>query len=234
VLSLFYRVGKLYNFLARLDVYPVLPATLLAVSLFAGRVYLSGRLSYAFLVWNLFLAWIPYLFSLWAVSLYRSRPGRWWSLLIPGALWLLFFPNAPYILTDFFHLRARQPIPIWYDVGMLAVFAWAGLFLAIFSLRSMQVVVKALLGSLASWLFVLGSLGLGGLGVYIGRFLRWNSWDLLLQPQQVLADVAAQLANPRNHPGAFGVTLLFAAFLFVCYLTLTPLRSVSNWDTPVS
>lgn len=232
--SLFYRAGKLYDFLARLGVYPVLPATLLAVSLFAGRVYLSGRLTYIFLVWNLFLAWIPYLFSLWAVSLYRSHPGRWWYLLIPGALWLLFFPNAPYILTDFFHLKTRLPIPVWYDVGMLSVFAWSGLFLAIFSLRSMQVVVKALLGSLASWLFVLGSLGLGGLGVYIGRFLRWNSWDLLLRPHHVLSDVVVQLANPRTHPGAFGVTLLFAAFLFVCYLTLTPPRSVPNLDTPLS
>ena len=110
--SLFYRAGKLYDFLARLGVYPVLPATLLAVSLFAGRVYLSGRLTYIFLVWNLFLAWIPYLFSLWAVSLYQSHPGRWWYLLIPGALWLLFFPNAPYILTDFFHLKTRLPIPV--------------------------------------------------------------------------------------------------------------------------
>jgi uncharacterized membrane protein len=234
VLSLFYRVGRVYDFLTRLAVYPLLPATLLALGLFAGRVYLSGHLTYAFLVWNLFLAWIPYLFSLWVVSLHRTHPGHWWYVLIPGSLWLLFFPNAPYILTDFFHFRTRLPIPVWYDVGMLSAFAWTGLFLAIFSLRNMQSVVRDLLGPLVSWLFVLGSLGLGGLGVYIGRFLRWNSWDLVVQPYHVLSDVLTQLASPRSHPGAFGVTLLFAAFLLVCYLTLTPLRSIPNLDSSLS
>jgi uncharacterized membrane protein len=108
---------------------------------------------------------------------------------------------------------------------MLTVFAWTGLFLAVFSLRTMQTLVKSYLGAAASWLFVLGSLGLGGLGVYIGRFLRWNSWDLLLQPRSVLADVVIRLADPLNHPRTIGVTLLFAAFLLVCYLTFTIIPS---------
>jgi hypothetical protein len=69
---------------------------------------------------------------------------------------------------DFFHLRARAPIPIWYDTGMLLVFAWTGLFLGIFSLRAMQTLVKNFVGWIASWLFVASSLGLGGLGIYKG------------------------------------------------------------------
>lgn len=186
-----------------------------------AELSLRHTLIYSFLIWNLFLAWIPYLCSLWAAHLHQRHPDRWWYLLMPGVLWLLFFPNAPYILTDFLHLRARAPIPIWYDIGMLSVFAWTGLFLAVYSLYTMQTLVRAFLASVASWLFVLGSLGLGGLGVYIGRFLRWNSWDLLVQPHSVLTDVAIRLANPGSYPGTLGVTLLFAAFLLVCYLTLT-------------
>jgi uncharacterized membrane protein len=108
---------------------------------------------------------------------------------------------------------------------MLTVFAWTGLFLAVFSLRTMQTLVKSFLGAVASWLFVLASLGLGGLGVYIGRFLRWNSWDLLLHPRHVLADIIIRLADPLNHPGTLGVTFLFGAFLLVCYLTFTTIPS---------
>lgn len=182
---------------------------------------ISHTLTYAFLVWNLILAWVPYVASLWAAYLHQRYPRHWWYLLIPGALWLGFFPNAPYIVTDFLHLRERAPIPLWYDTGMLTVFAWTGLLLAVFSLRPMQTLVKSFLGSIAGWLFVLGSLGLGGLGIYIGRFLRWNSWDLLLHPRSVFADIAIRLADPWSHPGTLGVTFLFAAFLLVCYMTFS-------------
>ena len=216
-----HRVRQLHCFLAGQALYPMLLSSALAVGLFAGRVYLSRTLTFAFLVWNLFLAWIPYLSSLWAAHRRRRHPRRWWSLLIPSLLWLIFFPNAPYIITDFLHLRARAPIPLWYDIGMLAAFAWTGLFLAVFSLRTMQTLVKSFVGSVMGWLFALMSLGLGGLGIYVGRFLRWNSWDLLFQPRDVLTDVAVRLANPWDHPRTFGVTLLFAAFLLICYLTFT-------------
>jgi uncharacterized membrane protein len=225
----FHRLRRFHHFLAHQALYPLVFSSLLAVGLFAGRVYLalssaqpytSHPLMYINLVWNLFLAWVPYLASLWAAGLYQRHPRRWPNLLIPGAVWLVFFPNAPYIVTDFMYLEVRPPIPIWYDVVLLSVFAWTGLFLAIFSLRTMQTLVRSFLGSLASWLFVLGSLGLGGLGIYMGRYLRWNSWDLFFQPRDVLADVAVQLANPWDYPRMLGVTLIFAAFLLVCYLTL--------------
>jgi uncharacterized membrane protein len=174
-----------------------------------------------FLVWNLFLAWLPYLGSLWTTYLYRRQSRRWWSLLLPSLLWLIFFPNAPYLVTDLLHLQSRAPVPIWYDLGLLSTFAWAGLFLAIFSLRTMQMLVKTLAGSLTSWLFVASVLGLSGLGIYLGRFLNWNSWDLFFHPFDVLSDVAIRLAHPLSHLQTFGVTFLFAAFLLVCYLTIT-------------
>jgi uncharacterized membrane protein len=215
-----------HRFLARQSLYPIGLSSLLAISLFAGRVYRSYTATYAFLVWNLFLAWIPYLISLWADHCHRRYRRRWECLVIPGVLWLVFFPNAPYIITDFWHLRERAPIPLWYDVGLLSVFAWTGLFLAVFSLRTMHRLVRHHVGPILSWLFVTVVLGLGGLGVYMGRFLRWNSWDLLLRPRVVLSDVAIRLTDPWNHPRTFGVTFLFAAILFVSYLTLTSRESI--------
>ena len=215
-----------HRFLARHSLYPILLSSLLAISLSAGRVYRSHTATYVFLVWNLFLAWIPYLISLWAGHCHRRQPRRWGYLVIPGMLWLVFFPNAPYIITDFWHLRERAPIPLWYDVGLLSVFAWTGLFLAVFSLRTMHRLVRHHVGPVLSWLFVTIVLGLGGLGVYMGRFLRWNSWDLLLRPRVVLSDVAIRLTDPWNHPRTFGVTFLFAAILFISYLTLTSRESI--------
>jgi uncharacterized membrane protein len=205
---------------------PVLLASLLALSLFAARVYRSQEITYRFLVWNLILAWIPFLSSLWADHLDRRHPRRWWLLLLPGLAWLAFFPNAPYIVTDFWHLQARPPVPLWYDIGMLATFALTGLFLAVFSLRIIHDLVRKYLGSILGWLFAGTVVGLGGLGIYLGRFLRWNSWDLLLHPQGVLTDVTTRLADPLAHPQALGVTCLFAAILFICYVALAPREPV--------
>jgi uncharacterized membrane protein len=212
---------QLHHSFVRQALYPVLSSTLLACGLLGVRIYWGGVWwTFLFLAWNLFLAWIPFLLSLWTAYIYQRQPQRWAYLLILALVWLAFFPNAPYIVTDFLHLQPRPPIPIWYDIGLLTTFAWAGLFLAVFSLRTMQTLVKACIGSLASWLFVAGVIGLSGLGIYLGRFLHWNSWDLLFHPRAVLADVVIHLTNPLHHLTTFGVTLLFGLFLLVCYLTI--------------
>jgi uncharacterized membrane protein len=214
-------IRQFHHFAMRQGLYPVVLSTLLAGGLFAGRVYLSSSLIFIGLVWNLFLAWIPYLVSLGISLTNPGRPWRWGYLFSLGLVWLAFFPNAPYIVTDFLHLESRPPIPIWYDIAFLSTFAWSGLFLGVFSLRTMQSLVRELAGQLAGWLFVLGVIGLSGLGIYLGRFLGWNSWDLLFHPRAIVADVTVRLANPLQHPGTFGVTLIFALFLLVCYLTVT-------------
>lgn len=201
--------------------YPLVLSSFLACLLFAGRVYFSHRWTYAFLVWNLFLAWIPYALSLASRLWHRRFPRAWWLLFPLGALWLIFLPNAPYIMTDWWHLDERAPVPTWYDIGMLAMFAWSGLFLGIASLKQMQKIVRAYLGRLIGWLFVFAAIGASGLGIYLGRFLRWNSWDLFLQPGEILLDIVERFTHPRQNPSAVGFTVLFATFMFVCYITFT-------------
>ncbi|MBN1488226.1 MAG: DUF1361 domain-containing protein [Anaerolineae bacterium] len=208
-------------FLAGQGVYPAVLCTALCLGLFAARAYMTHTWTFYFLLWNLFLAWVPYLGSLWAMRLHKKHPKWWWALLIPGMLCIAFFPNAPYIITDFLHLAHRPPIPLWYDIGLITSFAWTGIVLAIYALRIMQEIVKNLTNPVISWAFALMIVALSGLGIYLGRFLRWNSWDLVVQPKAVLYDIAIRLRHPLGNLQTVGVTLLFSTLLFTCYLALT-------------
>jgi uncharacterized membrane protein len=200
--------------------YPITLSSLLAICIYAGRVIFSWNwVIYRNLVWNLILAWLPYLFSLLTVWLYQAKPGNWWRLLIPSGLWLIFFPNAPYIITDFFHLVARPPVPLWYDIVLLVAFTWTGRVLGLTSLRAIHLIVDNYLGRFLGWCFATFSLALGGLGIYLGRFARWNSWDLLQQPKQILKDIIMPLINPLSNMRFFGFILIFTALLVVCYIT---------------
>ncbi len=208
-----HRVLRLRSF------YPLLLATALAGALLLGRMRLSGTSTYIFLFWNIFLAWVPYLVSLAMVVLHQQAPLRRWTLALLGAIWFCFLPNAPYLITDLMHLRHNAEAPLIYDVGMLVSVAWTGTFLAVASLRMVQTLVRQAYGAVVSWLFVLTVIGFSGFGIYLGRVLRWNSWDVLMNPRAVLADVLPRAANPLAHPELPGITIIFAAIFLICYST---------------
>ena len=208
------------QFLAGQSFYPLALSTLLGFAFLAGRVYLTRHLTFSFLLWNLFLAWIPYLASLGVLALYQRGRNR--LALIPAAVWLIFLPNAPYMLTDLLHLVERLPVPLWYDIGLLTTFVLSGLCLAFASLRTMQAVVQQSVGAAAGWLFALAAVSLCGFGIYLGRFMNFNSWDVLTQPDDVALVIAQRMLNP--HPQTYGVTLMFAAIVFVFYLVFMSAR----------
>jgi uncharacterized membrane protein len=190
-------------------------ASALGVGLVVLRFAWTGELRYANLVWNLVLAWVPLVLAL--VVYDRARRGaRGLSLVVPAAIWLAFLPNAPYLLTDFMLLRDIHGMPVWFDVALLTTFAWTGLLLGFVSVYLVQRATGRLLGSAAGWSTAVAALGLSGLGIYLGRYLRWNSWDLLVQPGSVAGDVLEQLASPR----LVGMSLVMATFLVVAYAML--------------
>lgn len=188
----------------------------LAVAIWFVRFVYSGSISFIFLLWNLFLAWLPVLFALLARRRQASRMGRW----LWGGLWLLFFPNAPYLLTDLLHLGQLGRVPIWYDLIMLIAFALAGLFLGFASLFWLHDLVSKTWNQFAGWLFVLVVLGLSSFGVYIGRFLRWNSWDLLLNPTILLRDLADHLLVRSQFLETAVVTVLLTAVFVGSYFII--------------
>ena len=183
-----------------------------SLALFAARFLYSGQITYIFLLWNLFLAWMPLVFA-WLAVTWRKWPPL---ALLAAFLWLLFFPNAPYLVTDLMHLRPIAPVPLWYDLIMLLDFALLGLFLAFVSLSMMQDLVSDRFGAFSGWTFAIAVLGISGLGIYIGRFLRWNSWDLLTRPLPLLADLAQALPTLRTAV----LTTLLSALLLLAYAVL--------------
>lgn len=203
--------------------------SLLSTSMLACRLFQSRSPVFVFLVWNLMLAWVPFLAS--AAAARRMRRGRLGLIgLLLLALWLLFFPNAPYLLTDFVHLRPRRLIPLWYDIGLLGAFAWTGMLLAVGSLHQVHQIVRTIHGPWAGWLTVATASLLAGAGVFVGRFLRWNSWDLITRPAELASDVAARFAGSETYAQAWGVTLVFGALLFAVYATWNAKRAV--WPAP--
>lgn len=193
-------------------------ASLVCIALIAARSWYSRTYHYWFLLWNLALAWVPFVFAAIAFSLAAARRAVLWVLVVLAAgVWLAFFPNAPYILTDFLHLGSMGDIvPGWYDVLMLYWFAWTGLMLGIVSLYLMHEIVARGLGAVAGWVFVVLVAGLGSLGIYLGRFLRWNSWDLVRRPGPLADELLGRFTDPASQPRLLGFTAIFALlFLFI-------------------
>ena len=204
---------------ARLTLLFALAASVaLSILLVVGRVLMTGRFTFLFLVWNLFLALIP--FALSSFLGLAPRPMQTRLLLPVGLMWLLFSPNAPYLVTDLFHLDARPGVPLWYDLALILSCAWNGLMLAYASLSDMQRLVQQRLGPEPGWAFATLALLLSSFGIYLGRYLRFNSWDVLANPLTLFFDIVNRVLHPFSFPGTWGVTLVFGVFLLIGYGTV--------------
>jgi uncharacterized membrane protein len=200
----------------------LLVASVICVALALFRLTRSDSLNYRFLVWNLILAWIPFLFAAVAyASAITRKPVMYFVIFGCAIAWLVFFPNAPYILTDFQHLTVLDSqVPVWFDVILLIWFAWTGLLLGIISLYLMQEIVNRWFNPATGWLFAIIVIALSSFGIYLGRFGRWNSWDLWQNPTAVLRDVYDVARHPRANISTIGFTLIFTLFFLFIYVAI--------------
>lgn len=193
-----------------------------SILLVSARILKSGELLYISLIWNLFLAWIPYGISVFV----KARPAWFRTKLAfaaAAAAWLLFFPNAPYIITDLFHLKPQPRIPVWYDLLLIFSFAWNGLILGYLSLMHMEHEIHRRFGPKLARGFTVAVIALGAYGVFLGRYLRWNSWDLFTNPFSLVMKMGHMALHPLRFSGAWGMTFLMAALTGIIYVTLKKL-----------
>jgi uncharacterized membrane protein len=197
----------------------LLGASILSVFLVIARMAYSDSAQFRGLIWNLFLAWIPFVLAYIAFMLAWKR--QWLYIVIPvfACLWLVFFPNAPYILTDLQYLnRSSANAPLWFDVILLIWFSWTGVLLGVVSLYLMHEIVQRNFGRWPGWIFVLVVSGLSSIGIYVGRFMDRNSWEILSNPSELAIDVLGLVIDPSLRLLAF--TTLFTIFFLFVYLTL--------------
>lgn len=180
----------------------------------------SGLQSHRFLLWNLFLAWIPLLA---AGALYLLRRRALPALLL-GAVWLFFLPNAPYLVTDLIHVgELNQAIPAWLDLATLVTAAASGLLLAVLALLYVHAALRERYGR-RSWIFVAAVVPLTSFGVYLGRGPRFNSWDVVDRPALLVELAADRLSSPQDHPMMVTGVLLFSlglAFSYTLFYAVT-------------
>jgi uncharacterized membrane protein len=196
-------------------------ASIVSVLLARARIAYSNTNDYSALIINLGLAWIPFLFASLAYVVSWSRKLLYLVVPVCAFIWLVFFPNAPYILTDFQHLSTTaKNAPVWYDVLMLIWFSWTGLLLGLVSLHFMQEIVTRAFGRITGWLFAILVTILSSIGIFLGRFYRWNSWDILGDPLPIAHDIWSWLRHPFANLRVYGFTLLFTLFFLFVYLAL--------------
>lgn len=195
----------------------------LSICLLAIRMGLTHERSYLFLVWNLFLAALPLLASTTLRFIHEFKRFNWIIVLPILAWWLAFLPNAPYILTDLFHLRYQLAAPMWLDMLMILSFAWSGLVMAFISMRDVQSILAHRFSKSWSWVAMIIAIGASSFGIYIGRYLRWNTWDILSNPGQLINDIFGLIFNAHHNLGMVAMISGFSAFLLIAYLTITQL-----------
>ena len=188
------------------------------VSLILFRVFYSSSLMYLFFIWNLLLAAIPLQLSQYFIRL-KSKKFHW----ILFSLWILFFPNAIYIITDFVHLKQRNNIPLWFDVILIFSAASNGLVMAFISLYQVEIFLLSKFNERKTSFILYGCLFVSSFGVYIGRFLRWNSWDIFFNPFQFIFEIIQPFVNPFQHPRTWGMTIIFFFFFGIFYFIIKKL-----------
>ncbi len=177
-----------------------------------GRIVITHNITFIFLPWNLILAWVPLWFAMQLKD--ESRPVH---LFLYLATWLVFFPNAPYIITDFLHLKPRINFPFWYDAILLYSFAFTGLLLGILSAHIVFKKLKTLFLPWKAKGLMLFTMLISGYGIYVGRFLRFNTWDLLTNPFQITTDTVSRILHPTVYPRAYCVTIVTGTLLSLIF-----------------
>lgn len=203
----------------------LLLSSVFSVVLLLARIIFTGYFSYVFLPWNLFLAYIPYLVSRWLGRNPQILESKL-RLLIVLFAWLLFMPNTFYILTDLFHLDDMDSGHQWFDLTMILSFAWNGILFGILSIRQMEILLKTASGKWLPGFIICTVMWLNAFGIYIGRFLRFNSWDIITNPFSLFGEIFDIIFNPYDYRYVWAMTFCFGLFMIILYYSIKKLKEV--------
>lgn len=171
-------------------------------------IFFRGGPDFSYMIWNLFLAWVPYVISVCLIK--KEIPKKTFAVFF--FLWLLFFPNAPYLITDIIHVASGPSRMLWYDSMLFFFFAWVGLFIGMVSLFHIHQYLRQYWKGWVSELMIFLICFLSSFGVYLGRFERWNSWDFFISPSELIKNSYEISTNL----GYNNIPLIFVGILTIC------------------
>lgn len=199
-----------------------IPKSILILSGFAVvlnilRVVFWGKISFVYILWNIFLAFVPYFISSFLVILLKEGKLKKIIAVVGIFLWLIFIPNAPYLVTDLIHLSTPRSIPIIYDIFLLFSSAAVGLMLFSHSLFQIEQFIKSRYSRRSSILLITIIMIMISFGVYVGRVLRFNSWDIFINHSSLVNNIWNIVFQATKHVDVYIYTILTFSFLFSYY-----------------
>jgi uncharacterized membrane protein len=194
-------------------------------ALICCRIIYTGKISFLFLIWNLFLAWLPFFLSNQLKKSNTSISARQIFMLL---LWLLFFPNSLYLVTDLIHLDDKSIVPKWFDAVIIFSACFLGLLLGFISLLQVENFLMNWFSNKKLNIGVFIILFVASFGVYLGRFLRWNSWDIVSNPFQLFYSILNNVFNPIDHWYTWAITIIFTLFYYLVYWVIKKIPDCIN------
>jgi uncharacterized membrane protein len=195
-------------------------ASLASVALFLAGAMRNHSLTFDYLIYNLVLAWIPLGLTLWLQRMLRTKLWSGWAPFLLTLFWLGFLPNTFYMISDYIHLQEVARVDLIYDVIMFSSFILNAFMLGLVSLYIVHGELRKRVSLAVSWWMIAATIFLTSFAIYIGRDLRWNTWDVLLNPASILFDVSDRLLAPHQHPEMFTTTLGFGVLISSIYVVL--------------
>lgn len=197
----------------------ILLLLILAIVLNILRIFFFGSTAFVYILWNILLAFVPFLISS-ILLLHTNKNNIIKPFFIIGfILWFVFLPNAPYVITDFIHLGRIRAVPIMFDIFVLFSSAWVALLLGLYSIAHMEKILLSKFSKKVVNIIILITILFTSFGVYLGRYLRFNSWDFFISHNSLLASIGKIFTQSSNYANVYGYTLLFFFFIYISYLS---------------
>lgn len=193
--------------------------SLLCLGLFVFKAASDATLFYLFVPENLLLAWVSLVVAWWLKRRLQVSAWRTPANLGLTFVWLIFLPNSWYVLTDLIHLNPTGEVSLLYDIAQIGTLVLCGFFLGFTSLYLIHRELEKRVSNWRAALYVGVIILLSSFGIYLGRVLRWSSWDVVSNPGGLILNISDRLIDPRAHISSFTVTALFFVTLSVMYLS---------------
>ena len=182
-------------------------------SLLLFRAKITNSTYLFFLIWNLFLAIIPYFISSYIIVKSKQKKSNL-LLVISFICWLLFLPNSFYIITDLVHIVSPTGTLFYLDLIIICSFATIGFLLGLLSLDHFKILLHSKKLTKYTTYIILFVCLLCGFGIYLGRILRYNSWNIISNPFQLFLDIITVAVTLKS----ILFSILFGTFIYLSYL----------------